>query len=39
MPEMGAEPVGGTPEEFRKLVLSGRSRWAPVAKAANMKVE
>jgi tripartite-type tricarboxylate transporter receptor subunit TctC len=37
--EMGAEPVGGTPDEFRKLVLSERSRWAPVAKAANMKVE
>ncbi|QJW84798.1 hypothetical protein HK414_17690 [Ramlibacter terrae] len=37
--EMGAEPVGGTPEEFRRLVLSERSRWAPVAKAANVRVE
>ncbi|TFZ02653.1 hypothetical protein EZ313_15460 [Ramlibacter henchirensis] len=37
--DMGAEPVGGTPEEFRRLVLSERSRWAPVAKAANVRVE
>ncbi len=37
--EMGAEPVGGTPEEFRRLVLSERSRWAPVARAANVRVE
>jgi hypothetical protein len=36
---MGAEPTGGTPDEFRRLVLSERSRWAPVAKAANIKVE
>ncbi|MEY2618780.1 MAG: hypothetical protein RL522_1782 [Pseudomonadota bacterium] len=37
--EMGAEPVGGTPEEFRRLVLSERARWAPVAKAANIRME
>jgi tripartite-type tricarboxylate transporter receptor subunit TctC len=37
--EIGAEPVGGTPDEFRRLVLSERGRWAPVAKAANIKVE
>ncbi len=37
--EMGAEPVGGTPEEFRRLVMSERARWAPVAKAANIRVD
>jgi tripartite-type tricarboxylate transporter receptor subunit TctC len=37
--DMGAEPVGGRPEEFRQLVQSERSRWAPVARAANVRVE
>lgn len=37
--DMGAEPAGGTPEEFRKLILSERSRWAPVAREANIKVD
>jgi tripartite-type tricarboxylate transporter receptor subunit TctC len=37
--DMGAEPTGGTPEEFRRLALSERARWAPVAKAANVRME
>lgn len=37
--EMGAEPIGGSPEEFRQLVLSERARWEPVARAANIKVD
>ena len=37
--EMGAEPTGGTPEEFRQLALSERARWEPVARAANIKVD
>ena len=32
-------PVGGTPAEFRQLILSERARWGPVAKAANIKVD
>jgi tripartite-type tricarboxylate transporter receptor subunit TctC len=36
---MGAEPVGGTPEAFRSLVLSERRRWEPVARAANIRIE
>lgn len=35
--EMGAEPIGGTPDEFRRLALSERARWAPIAKAANVR--
>lgn len=37
--EMGAEPTGGSPQEFRQLVLSERARWEPVARAANIKVD
>lgn len=37
--EMGAEPAGGSPEEFRKLVHSERSRWEPVARSANIRIE
>ncbi|WP_374669201.1 Bug family tripartite tricarboxylate transporter substrate binding protein [Ramlibacter sp.] len=37
--DMGAEPTGGTPEEFRRLALSERARWEPVAKAANVRME
>jgi len=36
---MAAEPVGGSPAEFRQLILSERARWGPVAKAANIKVD
>ena len=34
--ELGAEPAGGTPDEFRRLILSERARWAPVAREANI---
>jgi tripartite-type tricarboxylate transporter receptor subunit TctC len=37
--EIGAEPAGGTPEEFRKLILSERARWEPVAREANVKID
>lgn len=37
--DIGAEPTGGTPEEFRKLILSERARWEPVARAANIRVD
>ncbi len=32
------EPVGSTPEEFRKLIDNEVARWAPVIKAANVKL-
>jgi tripartite-type tricarboxylate transporter receptor subunit TctC len=32
------EPVGSTPEEFRARIDGEIARWAPVIKAANVKV-
>jgi tripartite-type tricarboxylate transporter receptor subunit TctC len=32
------EPVGSTPEEFRAVIDNEIGRWAPVIKAANIKV-
>jgi len=32
------EVVGGTPEQFRARIDSEIARWAPVIKAANVKV-
>jgi len=32
------EPVGSTPEEFRTLIDGEIARWAPVIKAANVKI-
>lgn len=37
--QIGAEPTGGTAEEFRKLALSERARWEPVARAANIHID
>jgi tripartite-type tricarboxylate transporter receptor subunit TctC len=32
------EPVGSTPEEFRAVIDGEIARWAPVIKAANVKI-
>ena len=32
------EPAGSTPEQFRALIDGEIARWAPVIKAANVKV-
>jgi tripartite-type tricarboxylate transporter receptor subunit TctC len=32
------EPVGSTPEEFRARINGEITRWAPVIKAANVKI-
>jgi tripartite-type tricarboxylate transporter receptor subunit TctC len=32
------EPVGSTPAQFRALINGEIARWAPVIKAANVKV-
>ncbi len=37
--KLGAEAVGGTSEAFGSLIEAETSRWAAVAKAANLKVE
>jgi tripartite-type tricarboxylate transporter receptor subunit TctC len=36
---LGIEPVGNSPGEFGEQVRSDLARWAPVVKAANVKVE
>lgn len=37
--KMGLVPVGGTPAEFHKKVLSDRARWAPVIKDSGIKMD
>lgn len=37
--EIGLEVAGGTPEEFHKTLLDDRNRWAPIAKAAGIKLD
>ncbi len=37
--EIGLEVAGGTPEEFQKVLLDDRARWAPIAKAAGIKLD
>ena len=36
---IGAEPMGGTPEEFGDYIKSETVKWAKVIKAANIKVD
>jgi len=35
--KVGAEPVGGSPEFFDKLIQSDHEKWGPVIKAAGIK--
>jgi len=35
----GAEPVGGTPEEFGAFIKAETSRWAKVLKATGAKAQ
>ena len=37
--DMGLEAAGGTPEEFSKVLIDDRNRWAPVARAAGIKAD
>ncbi len=39
MIENGYEPVGGTPEKFGDFIRAEIARWAPVVKAANIRVD
>jgi len=36
---LGYEPVGGAPEKFGELIQSELAKWAPVVKAANVRVD
>ena len=35
----GADPVGSTPDEFRKFIANEIDKWTKVVKAAGIKVE
>ena len=37
--ELGAEPVGGTSEQFAELIKSETTRWAQVVKTSGAKIE
>ena len=37
--KLGADAIGGSPEAFGSLIEAETSRWAAVAKAANLKVD
>lgn len=37
--EQGAEPVGGTPDEFAKLIASELQKWGRVAASSGVKLE
>jgi tripartite-type tricarboxylate transporter receptor subunit TctC len=36
---LGYEPVGGPPERFGELIAAELAKWAPVVKAANVRVD
>ena len=36
---MGAEPVGGTPEEFRAVIDRDIAKWKPLAQKVGIKVD
>jgi tripartite-type tricarboxylate transporter receptor subunit TctC len=35
--KIGATPVGGSPDEFDRLIRSDHDKWGPVIKAAGIK--
>ena len=37
--KLGATPIGGSPEEFDRLIRSEHEKWGPVIKAAGIKGE
>jgi tripartite-type tricarboxylate transporter receptor subunit TctC len=37
--ELGAEPVGGTPEQFAAFIRSEIEKWAKVIKDANVELQ
>lgn len=37
--EIGLEVAGGTPDEFQKVLLDDRARWAPIARQAGIRLD
>jgi tripartite-type tricarboxylate transporter receptor subunit TctC len=37
--KLGAEPLGGTPQDFANMIKTDIGRWAPVVRALNLKVD
>jgi tripartite-type tricarboxylate transporter receptor subunit TctC len=37
--KIGATPVGGSPDEFDKVIRSDHAKWGPVIEAAGIKGE
>jgi tripartite-type tricarboxylate transporter receptor subunit TctC len=37
--QLGAVPIGSTPEEFDKLIKTEAAKWAPIIKAAGIKAQ
>jgi tripartite-type tricarboxylate transporter receptor subunit TctC len=37
--DLGAMPLGGSPDDFGKLIVRETQKWAQVIRAANIKVE
>jgi tripartite-type tricarboxylate transporter receptor subunit TctC len=37
--DIGLEVAGGSPEDFHKALLDDRNRWAPIAKAAGIRLD
>jgi tripartite-type tricarboxylate transporter receptor subunit TctC len=35
----GGEPVGSTPEQFQKMIVTEIAQWAKVVKAAGIKAD
>jgi len=36
---LGGKPIGGTPEDFGKVIAAETKKWAPIVKASGAKVE
>jgi tripartite-type tricarboxylate transporter receptor subunit TctC len=39
MDAQGADPLGGTPEQFARLIRDDIARWAPIVKASGAKID
>jgi len=37
--QLGATPIGSSPEVFAKLIRDEHEKWGPIIKAAGIKIE
>ncbi len=37
--KLGSVPLGGTPQDFRKLLIEESPKWLAVVKSSGMKIE